>query len=169
MPSGGNKPDNEPENHPTMQIALALSLPRDEATIPMARHIARDAMREVGVTADCSSDIEVALTEAASNVVKHSGPGDEYEVRVTLSGQHCMIRVVDTGRGFDAELLASLGSDLSAERGRGMELMHALVDQVTFESKPEAGTIVNLEKRLALRDASALERFGGGMNTDPGR
>lgn len=147
-----------------MQIALALSLPRDEATIPMARHIARDAMREAGVTKDCADDIEMALTEAATNVVKHSGPGDEYEVSVTLSGEHCMIRVVDSGRGFDFASLSGLVSDLSAERGRGIELMHALVDQVTFESKPEAGTIVRLEKRLALCEASPMQRFGGGMN-----
>ncbi|MBV8958472.1 MAG: ATP-binding protein [Actinobacteria bacterium] len=147
-----------------MQISLALNLPRDAATIPVARHIARDALREVGVTDECSMAIEVALTEAATNVVKHSGPGDAYEVGMTLSGDHCTIRVVDTGRGFDFSSLAGLASDLSAERGRGMELMHALVDQVTFESKPEAGTIVHLEKQLQLLDASPLQRFGVGMN-----
>src|SRR5581483_6084831 len=121
---------------PTMQISLALNLPRDASTIPVARHIARDALREVGVTAECSMDIEVALTEAASNVVRHSGPGDQYEVGVTLDADLCTIRVVDTGRGFDFESFVGLSSELSAEQGRGMELMHALVDQVVFESKP---------------------------------
>jgi serine/threonine-protein kinase RsbW len=147
-----------------MQISLALALPRDEATIPVARHIARDALREVGVVDDCSMAIEVALTEAATNVVKHSGPGDEYEVSVVVNNDHCTIRVIDTGRGFDHASLAGLASDLGAERGRGMELMHALVDQVTFESKPEAGTIVRLEKQLEFSDASLMQQFPARMN-----
>lgn len=149
---------------PTMQISLALTLPRDASTIPVARHIARDALREVGVTEECSMDIEVALTEAASNVVRHSGPGDQYEVGVTLDAELCTIRVIDTGRGFDFESFVGLASELSAEQGRGMELMHALVDQVVFESKPESGTIVHLEKHLQLLDASPMHRFGDGMN-----
>jgi len=37
--------------------------------------------------------------------------------------------------------------------------MNALVDQVTFESKPQEGTIVHLEKRLDLLDASPMRRW----------
>jgi len=147
-----------------MRISLALSLPRDAATIPVARHIARDALREAGVTEDCTSAIEVALTEAATNVVRHSGDDDEYEVAVSVTGEHCTIRVVDTGRGFDFASLGGTASEPSAEQGRGMELMHALVDQVTFESKPEAGTIVNLEKHLELLDASPMRRWSSGID-----
>jgi serine/threonine-protein kinase RsbW len=156
LPAGGD--GNKPR---TVRISLALSLPRDAGTIPVARHIARDALREAGVTHDCSSAIEVALTEAATNVVRHSGPGDEYEVAVSLTGEHCTIRVVDTGRGFDFSSLGGPTSEPSAERGRGVQLMNALVDQVTFESKPQEGTIVHLEKRLDLMDASPMRRFSG--------
>ena len=151
-----------------MRISLALSLPRDAATIPVARHIARDALREAGVTDDCSAAIEVALTEAATNVVQHSGPGDEYQVAVNLTADSCTIRVVDTGRGFDYSSFGGQVAEPSAEQGRGMNLMRALVDQVTFESKPEAGTIVHLEKRLDLLDASPM-RFLAGMNQAAGR
>jgi len=142
-----------------MRISLALSLPRDAATIPVARHIARDALREAGVTDDCTSAIEVALTEAATNVVRHSGDEDEYEVAVSVTAEHCTIRVVDTGRGFDFSSLGSTAAEPTAEQGRGMELMRTLVDQVVFESKPEAGTIVHLEKHLDLLDASPMRRW----------
>jgi serine/threonine-protein kinase RsbW len=148
----GNKPS-------TVKISLALSLPRDAGTIPVARHIARDALREVGVTDDCTTAIEVALTEAATNVVRHSGEGDEYEVAVSVTAEHCTIRVVDTGRGFDFASLGGVASEPTAEQGRGMQLMRALVDQVTFESKPQEGTIVHLEKHLDLMDASPMQRF----------
>lgn len=141
-----------------VQITLSLTLPRDEFTIPVARHIVRNALTEVGVSDECGSDIEIALSEACTNVIQHSGPGDEFKVSVELDPDVCIIRVVDTGHGFDWESLDDR-SDLSAERGRGVELMRALVDQIRFESKPETGTIVHLEKRLDLAEDSVVRRM----------
>lgn len=135
-----------------MEITLGLVLPREELSIPIARHICRDALNEVGVDAECTSDIELALTEACTNVLEHSGPGDEYRVDVTVDSETCVIRVVDTGHGFDSETLRNMGDDLSAEGGRGVGLMRALVDRIEFISKPEAGTVVHLEKTLHLDD-----------------
>ena len=141
-----------------MQITLTLSLPRDEGTIPVARHIASNAIEEIGVIEDAVHDIAVALTEACTNVLKHSGAGDEYEVSIEVAGDHCIIRVIDTGHGFDSTSLGLADADTSAEQGRGIQLMRALVDQVKFISKPEAGTIVHLEKALTFEDDSILAR-----------
>ena len=141
-----------------MRIILALSLPRDERTIPVSRHIAVNAMVEVGVIEDCIQDIAVALTEACTNVLKHSGPGDEFEVSLELDDDQCVIRVVDTGRGFDSDAVGAGHADTSAEQGRGVELMRAFVDSVRLISKPEAGTIVHLEKALDFEDGSFVHR-----------
>jgi serine/threonine-protein kinase RsbW len=135
-----------------VEITLRLVLPPDEISIPMARRISRQALREVGVDGDCGHDIEVALSEACTNVLKHAGLGREYEVLVSINADNCTISVLDTGSGFDAG--ASPGSEPMGETGRGIELMRALVDSVDFESKPDTGTIVHLRKRLALRHGS---------------
>ncbi|HEV3354377.1 MAG TPA: ATP-binding protein [Acidimicrobiales bacterium] len=148
-----------------MQIILALSLPRDEQTIPVSRHIAVNAMAEIGVVEDCMHDIAVALTEACTNVLKHSGPGDEFEVSLEVDDDQCYIRVVDTGHGFDSAAVGFSHADTSAEQGRGIELMRALVDSVKFVSKPEAGTVVHLEKTLEFEDDSFVSR----SKTAPGR
>jgi serine/threonine-protein kinase RsbW len=137
-----------------VQIILALALPRDEQTIPVSRHIAVNAMAEIGVTEDCIQDIAVALTEACTNVLKHSGPGDEFEVSLEVDDDQCVMRVVDTGRGFDSGSFGFSHADTAAEEGRGIELMRALVDSVRFISKPEAGTIVHLEKTLEFENES---------------
>jgi len=139
-------------------MILALSLPRDEQTIPVSRHIAVNAMSEVGVIEDCRQDIAVALTEACTNVLKHAGPGDEFEVSLEVDDDECVIRVVDTGRGFDSESLGFAHADTSAEHGRGIELMRALVDTVKFIPKPEAGTIVHLAKTLRFEPTSFVSR-----------
>ena len=136
-----------------VEINLGLVLPRDARTVPVARHICREALRELGVEEECTSDIEVALTEACTNVLDHADPGDQYEVQLTLAEVQCVIRVVDQGPGFDSEAPRRL-ADSRAEGGRGIALMEALVDTVKFESKPEAGTVVYLEKELAYTEAA---------------
>jgi serine/threonine-protein kinase RsbW len=136
-----------------------LCLPRDSSTLPVVRHIAAFALDELGVDQEAIEDVALALTEAAANVVKHSGAGDQYEVHLVLEDKLCEIRVVDTGHGFDSTSLGVAMAGPSDEQGRGMALMAALVDSVHFESKPEAGTIVHLVKDLNLRPNGPLERM----------
>ncbi len=134
-----------------MQVNLVLQLPRDELSIPLARHLCRQALHEVGVEPGCGSDIEVALSEACTNALRHSRPGEEYEVHLALDERRCLISVEDTGRGFDGHRRPA---DPYAERGRGVELMQALVDRVDFVSSPRAGTVVQLEKELVFDESS---------------
>jgi serine/threonine-protein kinase RsbW len=139
-----------------MDISLALTLPRDEQTVPVARHIVRNAMEQVGVESTCVYDVELALSEACTNVLLHSGPGDQFVVRLDLDDRLGVIRVIDVGHGFDSARLQADSTALEAERGRGLGLMQALVDRVDFTSRPEAGTIVTLEKVLTLNDDGLL-------------
>jgi serine/threonine-protein kinase RsbW len=139
-----------------MELALNLRLPRDRMSVSVARHVVRHAVEELGVDADCAHDIELALSEACTNVLLHSGPGEEYDVRLELADERCEIQVVDVGRGFDHEGLppSVVGSD--AERGRGLLIMTALVDRLRFRVKPPSGTIVRMEKDLVYADRSLL-------------
>lgn len=136
-----------------------LCLPRDSSTLSVVRHITASALEELGVVSEEIGDVILALTEAAANVVKHSGADDQYEVHLVIENNTCEIRVVDSGRGFDSDTLGVNMAGPSEERGRGMALMAALVDSVRFESRPEAGTIVHLVKDLALRPDGPLRRL----------
>jgi serine/threonine-protein kinase RsbW len=141
-----------------MELMLALTLPRDELTVQVARHMVRQAMQRVGVEAGCVHDVEVALSEACTNVLLHAGPGDEYDIRLDLDGERCRVRVVDVGNGFDPFQLQRRALEPEAERGRGLTLMNALVDQVHLVSRAEAGTIVTLEKSLVYADPALLRK-----------
>lgn len=148
------------------RVTLSLQLPRDRLSVPVTRHLVAAAMGEVGVLRDDAAAVELAVTEACANVVDHAGPGDAYDVAITIEPSHCHIRVVDIGRGFDhANLTPPEMAALDAEHGRGVALMHALVDQVRFESEPERGTVVHLVKRLHFDDSVPARRLltdGGG-------
>lgn len=143
-----------------MELSLSLRLPRDEASVPLVRHLCGDALRKLAVDPDCASDVEIAITEACTNVVRHSsGPTDEYKVRIAIDGRTCQISVSDAGVGFDHESRNFEVPATSAEGGRGIALMNALVDNVTFVSRPEDGTIVHLVKKLRLIEGSIPARL----------
>lgn len=141
------------------RMTLSLQLPRDKLSVGVLRHLVSDVLREVGVLDEDRSDVELAVTEAAANVIEHSGAGDAYEVTVTIGPSLAELRVVDVGRGFDHILLSETVAGPDDERGRGLALMNALVDQVRFVSAPERGTVVHLIKRLGFDDLSPARRL----------
>jgi len=140
-----------------MRLELAVSLPHERRSVPMARHIVRAAMANLGVTPTCVHDIEVALSEACTNVLEHAGAPDEYEVRLQVNDDRCVLRVVDVGERPGRLVLEMPAEppDGEVERGRGLVLMRALVDRVGFAPLEERGTVVSLEKRLDYTDPGA--------------
>ena len=141
-----------------MEVNVTLSLPRDSMTVSVVRHLCSSAMQELGITAMCRNDILVALSEACTNVIDHSANGRQYEVELTLDLERCTIQVKDTGGGFDVDDHRTI--DLEAEGGRGIGLMEALVDRVSFTSEPREGTIVSLSKHLEFVEGHpVLERL----------
>lgn len=148
-----------------MVITFTLCLPRDEASVPVVRRLCKNALDDLGVKEECIADIELAVTEACTNVLKHAhGPGDDYEVTVELNDTDCTIRVIDSGAGFDHATKGNEAALSGAENGRGIHLIRALVDNVKFISRPEEGTIVHLEKSLELTEASILKRLAATTN-----
>lgn len=145
-----------------MRMLFSLCLPRDEYSVPVVRHLTRDALLALGVTDDCVADIEVAVTEASTNVFKHASAQGQYEVRVDIDEYICEIRVMDAGTGFDEEALAgSTALEPDAEQGRGLHLIRSVVDKLKLESAPESGTIVYIIKRLTTTEDSVLRRLAG--------
>ena len=145
-----------------MEIKLTLALPRDEYSVPVARRVLARSLEVLGVDERVVADIEIALTEACTNVLYHAGETDEYEVSAGIDGTLCIIEVIDRGAGFDSSVKGLADAEPTAEDGRGIQLMRALVDKVTFTSRPQVGTVVHLEKQLEWRQGSVIERLTEG-------
>ncbi|WP_049563347.1 ATP-binding protein [Nonomuraea sp. SBT364] len=140
-----------------MEATIALRLPRDAASVPLIRRLFDGTLRSLGVEPQIRDDIELMLSEACSNVIRHAEPSDEYMVSAGVHDDLCVIRVVDTGDGFDPEAVKP--SSPGAEHGRGLQIMRALADDVRFINKPEEGAVVCLEKRLRYSPGAAGPHF----------
>jgi serine/threonine-protein kinase RsbW len=140
-----------------MELFFSLCLPREGATVPVVRHVCGASLRNLGVDDDCVSDIEVALSEACSNVLQHADASDDdYEVTIEVDSRRVSIAVSDTGGRFEVDVPEGVPPDLGAERGRGLVLMRELVDNLHFVTEGRERTTLRLEKRLALRPDSLL-------------
>ena len=142
-----------------MEIRIALSLPRDEVSVPLVRRITSNSMRLLGIDGDCLEELQVALSEACANVLRHAQADDDYEVRVQVDGQAVVVEVVDRGSGFDAARHGTSDAPSEAEQGRGIQLMRALVDEVHFAAAEPQGTVVSLRKRIRVPADTPLARL----------
>ncbi|MGH3743819.1 MAG: ATP-binding protein [Mycobacteriales bacterium] len=144
-----------------MELTLTLCLPHEAASVPLARTVAADVLGTVGFVRAEISDVELALSEACGNVIRHSRVGDAYEVHLKVRGDVVSIDVEDEGPGFPDQLLSGPDGDVSgdAETGRGILLMRALVDELRFERAEGDGSIVRMSRTLHPEAGSPAEQL----------
>lgn len=142
-----------------MQVVVRLSLPRDAATVSISRYIVRSALTALGVVPDVRNDIELAVSEACANVVRHAHQSDEYEISVSIRQEHCAIDVVDSGNGFDEAHLQSALPHPNEEEGRGLHIIRMLTENVQLAHHPQRGSVMHFEKQLAWDPGSLVHEL----------
>ena len=145
-----------------MNVEVALCLPKESSTVTLIRGVVANALSTFGVTDGCVDDIRLALSEACTNVVQHAAADDEYEVRLEVDDERCVISVKNTGNDFDASSLSGVMPAVDSARGRGVAIMRAVMDHVDFASEPESGTIVRLVKRIDVVEDGPIARLRRG-------
>ena len=132
-----------------MRISVRLNLPREVDSVPAVRRLLRCALAILHVDRQSGADLELALTEACANVVKHASGSDGFEVRLDVGDDGCAIDVLDNGAGFDAEAMDGGSPATGSEHGRGLFLIRALSDNVRMQSGPHRGSRIHFEKSFA--------------------
>lgn len=96
-------------------------------------------------------DLELALTEACSNVVVHAYPRGlpgELEITVVLEPRvRVRVEVADRGRGFEPDLDVMREPEPTAESGRGMYIISRLMDGIDI-ARREGKNIVMFRKNI---------------------
>ena len=144
-------------------MRFSLALPREALSVPVIRRVLGDALRGLGVTEDCVSDIVVAASEACTNAIVHARAGGEFRVAGRVGDDICHLRITDEGRGPRIAPPPAPESGDLAESGRGITIMRALVDDLDIDSTPPRGTVVRLRKRLTWRDEALIRRLDSSL------
>jgi anti-sigma regulatory factor (Ser/Thr protein kinase) len=124
--------------------ARESSIPADLAHLREAREFAAQAAVEFGFAEDTIYAIKLAMSEAVANAVQHGSdsPADAVEMSVVAEGDGLVFVVRDSGR-FRPRV--KRGGPLP-DRGRGLEFMGALMDDVDLRATPN-GTVLRFSKR----------------------
>jgi anti-sigma regulatory factor (Ser/Thr protein kinase) len=96
----------------------------------------------LGATTVESNDIQISCHEACSNAMEHAYRFREatIDVNAEFDGAEVLVTIADSGGWREQR---------DSDRGRGLDLIRALMDSVEVEPGEE-GTVVRMRKRLSV-------------------
>jgi serine/threonine-protein kinase RsbW len=124
-----------------------LVLPTRLAAIDEARRWASGHARGAALDETTIAEVEVAMTEALSNVIVHSyhGRGDEQlSLSLDIDEERLAFGICDRGQPFQPASYEPPNLDVPAERGYGVLLIEQLKDEVVRSPLDDGGTLVLL-------------------------
>jgi serine/threonine-protein kinase RsbW len=131
-------------NQPSLSTTLSVgAAPQNLRAI---RTFVDQAAAAARLDAERAYDLKVAVSEACANAVEHSG--SEHRPLEICATAHPDRLVVEVANGADFRVNPT-GTAPSEERGLGLPLMVAMVDEVRFLKTPDRGTVVVLTMLLS--------------------
>ena len=136
-----------PEETETERV-VRLSLPSSMRHVYLLDVVVTEILKETEFTEDIQEQINLAVIEAGTNAIKHGNkenPIKKATIEFTLAEDKLEIRIEDEGDGFTRKEVADPldPENLLKSSGRGLFLMEACMDSVTYENN---GTIIKMVK-----------------------
>src|SRR3954451_3369875 len=131
---------------------VRLTIPARAEYITLCRLALTGIARVRDLPDEVLADLKLALTEAASNSVRHAYSGDDetgvVEISYELRADRLVIEVTDDGEGFDPEDNDGPPEELS-EVGLGIAIIRSIADEVEIGTQPGGkGSRLRFEKEL---------------------
>jgi serine/threonine-protein kinase RsbW len=130
---------------------IRLCIPARAEYITLCRLALTGIARVRDFSDEVLADLKLALTEAASNSVRHAYAADEagvVEISYELFADRLVIEVTDEGEGFDPADSEGSPEELS-EGGLGIAIIRAIADDVQIGTQPGGkGSRLRFEKEL---------------------
>jgi PAS domain S-box-containing protein len=119
---------------------VALSLPGDQDGLQSLRATLRRWLSEQEAVGALAAEVTMATNEAVQNAIEHAhGLGSEpFEIELEREGDDVVVSVRDRGRWRERS---------GGDRGRGLPLMRALMDDVMVDPGPR-GTTVTMRRKV---------------------
>jgi len=116
----------------------------------IGEHIAKDLEDFSGDREALAYHLNLVLTEATSNAIKHANtndPKDTVRINIDIQEQELIIRVYDHGQGFDLEAIDNPDFDHPKEGGMGLFFIRKLMDSVSYKKQGDSN-ILEIRKSI---------------------
>jgi serine/threonine-protein kinase RsbW len=148
---------SDAEARPASEFELIIPI-EDEAELIAARTIEQIA-RAADFEQEAINQIKTALIEACINAAEHSdSPDRRIYQRFAIEDERLIITVSNKGKTFGAineQSSPLIGvAPVTASRGRGLQIIRALMDEVRFERTDDGASLVMIKllKRPKIED-----------------
>ena len=133
---------------------VELRIPSRTEHLSIVNRVAEELADHLGMSEDDRDAVATSVIEAATNAIQHGNRNDATKtvsVRFIVTPGKLEVIVKDEGLGFDPSTVDDplKPENLLRERGRGLFLIRAYMDDVRYSSARKSGTVVRLIKRLA--------------------
>ncbi len=127
-----------------MFVSRELSINADLRRVGEARSFADAAAAEFGIADEARYSIRLVMSEAVTNAIRHGSSSSSDHIRIAAheEGGALVFEVKDTGRFVPR--VPRRGR--TPERGRGLEFMRRLMDEVDLRPERD-GTLLRFAKR----------------------
>lgn len=125
---------------------IVLEIPSSAEYILLGRLVVSCAGQLAGFSPEDVYDLKLAVTEAATNVVRHAEVGS-FRIEYRVLPGAVEVTVTDAGGGFDIEELSGKPGE---HGGFGLAVIRGLVDDVTVDSTAE-GTCLKMARSASSR------------------
>ena len=138
------------------EIEIQIRVPNQTRFLSLVGRIGEYMARELCRLTDerdtFANNINVVLTEAMVNAIKHANAADpdkEVHIFIRISDKELAIKVFDSGKGFDLNSTPNPAFDPGCleEKGRGIFIIKSLMDSVVYK-KAKGGNVLEMKKTL---------------------
>ncbi|MGE0669145.1 MAG: ATP-binding protein [Sphingomonadales bacterium] len=134
------------------RVLISVRVPAELEAVRLLGQELRKACEQAGMSEAAAFEIELAMVEAANNIVIHGYAGREgAEIGMDVRVEHGAMEVAltDTGSPIPAEAIAQTGAvGDDSEHGRGIAIILAFVDSMDYRSSDGFNRLL-LRKALA--------------------
>jgi serine/threonine-protein kinase RsbW len=120
----------------------------------VAREWVSELLEGEGVASEDADAFRLAITEAATNVLRHAYEGRfpaAFDLHLEIDEQSVTVHLRDEGKPFHPGDVQAPNPEELHEGGYGLFLIETLMDEVTYQPGPGAGTVLRLHKRRQPR------------------
>ena len=142
--------ESEASKHKVLETeqVIMLSLPSSMQHVYLLDVVVTEILRDTDFTEEIQEQINLAAIEASTNAIKHGNKEDPRKraiIQFGLDEDKLTIVIEDEGEGFTRKEVADPldPENLLKSSGRGLFLMEACMDSVTYEAN---GTIIKMVK-----------------------
>jgi len=141
-------------HHPLSEAASDLTIESDLNELGRVRDFASRACGELlssAISEDHIFQIKLALTEAVTNIIRHSyrkKPGEKIQLNASAEGDNLIFQLSHTGESFDPASVAPPAFDGSRDGGFGLFIMSSVMDEIEYSRTEDGRNFITLSKKM---------------------